>query len=77
MAMQNKAIDGLEGLLALAGITLGAIPFGGWVIAKEHSGPFRWLFGEHTGAMGYVVPLLVLGVAVLLIAVLEGAKRRV
>ncbi|WP_216215834.1 hypothetical protein [Amycolatopsis aidingensis] len=76
MAAHTKAIDGLEGLVGLAGVTLGVIPFGGWVIAKEHSGPFRWLFGEQTGAMGYVAPLVVVAVAALLITVLEAVKRR-
>ncbi|MCK2238845.1 MULTISPECIES: hypothetical protein [unclassified Crossiella] len=75
MAKSVSAIDGVQGVIALVGITLGGVPLVRWFIEGQHSGPFRWLFGEQTGTMGYVAPLLVIGVAIGLIAVLERRKR--
>ncbi|GAA2840513.1 hypothetical protein [Crossiella cryophila] len=75
MAKSVSAIDGAQGVIAIVGITLGAVPLIRWFIEGQHSGPFRWIFGEQTGTMGYVVPLLVIGVGFGLIAVLERRKR--
>lgn len=73
---RSKSIDGVQGLVALAGITFGAIPLVRWVASGEHGGLFRWLFGEHTGAMGLGAPLIVILVAVGAVAALEVWKRR-
>jgi hypothetical protein len=73
---RTRAIDGVQGLVALVGITLGAIPLVRWIVQDEHGGLFRTLFGTHTGAMGYVAPILVIVAAVAVIALLEIPKRR-
>lgn len=72
----SRTIDGLQGLAALVGITLGAIPLVRWVAQGRHGGLFRWLFGDHSGAMGFAAPLMVIAVAIGVIAALEGWKRR-
>ncbi|MBK1785559.1 hypothetical protein [Prauserella cavernicola] len=73
---RTRALDGVQGVVGFAGVMLGLIPLGGWIIAGTHNGPFRWLFGEQTGPMGYVAPLLVIAVAIVVIGALEKVKRR-
>ncbi|MFF5988878.1 hypothetical protein [Prauserella flavalba] len=73
---RTGAANGLQGLTAFAGLMLGVIPLAGWLIAGRHSGPFRLIFGEQQGALGYVVPLLVILGAVVVIAALEAWKKR-
>ncbi|MCO1582693.1 hypothetical protein M8C13_43805 [Crossiella sp. SN42] len=76
MAKTVSAVEGAQGVIALIGITLGAVPLVRWLIEEQHSGPFRWIFGELTGTMGYLGPLLVIAAAIGLIALLELRKRR-
>ena len=73
---RTRAIDGLQGGVALVGITLGVIPVARWAIQEQHGALFEWLFGVQTGTIGYVVPLAVIAVAIGTIAALEMTKRR-
>lgn len=76
MARSTSAIDGVQGVIAIAGITLGVVPLVKWLFVQEHTGPFRFLFGQQTGAAAYVVPLLVIVAAFVVIGVLETRKRK-
>jgi len=62
--------------VALVGITLGVIPLAQRVLGADQSGLFRWIFGQPAGSMTFVIPVVVIAVAVGLVAVLELAKRR-
>lgn len=73
---QTRVIDGLQGIAALIGITLGLIPLVWWALDGQHSAIFRWVFGAPSGSMAYVVPLVVIAVVIGFIAVLERLKRR-
>lgn len=74
---RTRALDGLEGVAALVGITLGVIPFARWAITGELGGLFAWIFGSFTETMGYAAPLIVVAVSVAIIAAFEVMKKRV
>lgn len=73
---RTRTIDGIQGIVALAGISFGLIPLVRWIFSGEHGGLFRWAFGTPTGTMGYLAPLAVIAVLIGLIALLEVLKRR-
>ncbi|WP_158892643.1 hypothetical protein [Amycolatopsis anabasis] len=73
---KNRTIDGAQGVFALIGITVGAIPLVRWMVDGQHGGLFRWLFGTHSGSMGYVLPIVVIVVAIAFIGALEIVKKR-
>ncbi len=73
---KTRSFDGLQGACALIGITFGGIPLIRWTITGEHGALFRWIFGNTSGSMAYVAPLVVIAAAVGVIAALEGLKRR-
>lgn len=71
-----RAFDGLQGGVALIGITVGVIPLIQFLLGADQSAVFRWIFGQPVGSMAYVLPAAVIAVAVGVIAALELAKRR-
>lgn len=73
----TRALDGLQGVVALVGITLGVIPFVRWVITGELGGLFAWIFGSFAETMGYAAPLIVVAVSVAVIAAFKVMKKRV
>lgn len=73
---RSRTANGLQGLIAFIGILLGVIPLAGQLIVGEPSGPFRLLFGEPQGVGAYIVPVVVVAVAVLIIAALELWKKQ-
>lgn len=70
-----RTIDGLQGLTALLGITLGVLPLI-QVLVGGHPGLLRVVLDEDAGSMIYAVPIAVVVVMAVVIAVLEGTKRR-
>ncbi|SHF66865.1 hypothetical protein [Streptoalloteichus hindustanus] len=74
--MTRRTIDGLQGACAIVGITIGVIPLVRWVATDRHGGLFEWVFGARGGVSAYLVPLLLIAVAVGAIAALEKAKPR-
>ncbi|MCI2420994.1 hypothetical protein MOQ72_26475 [Saccharopolyspora sp. K220] len=74
--MTRGQIDALQGVVGFIGVTVGVIPLVRWMIQGEHGAVFRWLFGNPTGLLGYLVPLVFLAVVVAAIAGLEMLKRR-
>lgn len=73
--MSTRTVDGMQGLVALIGITLGVIPL---VRAAYGGGPgwlLGWLPGMEGGATTYVVPIVIVVVAVAVMGVLERSKR--
>lgn len=73
---KTPAVDGLQGVAGLVGITVGAIPLLRWAVEREHGAIFRWIFGNPSGAMGYVAPLLVIVATIGFVAALERLKPR-
>ncbi|MCP2257623.1 hypothetical protein LX15_001308 [Streptoalloteichus tenebrarius] len=74
--MSRATFDGLQGLCGLVAVTLGVIPLVRWLISAQHGALFRWVFGEQTGVLGYLLPMLVVAVMIGAIAALEKAKNR-
>lgn len=74
--MTEKSIDTLQGLVVLLAIPLGVIPLGQRLFDAEQGFVFRKLFGELTDPVAWVVPLAVLGVAALVVTLLEVYKKR-
>lgn len=70
-----RTIDGLQGLTALLGITLGVLPLI-QALVGGHPGLLRLVLGEDAGSMTYAAPIAVVVVIAVVIAVLEGTKRR-
>ncbi|TQN27850.1 hypothetical protein FHX37_4581 [Haloactinospora alba] len=70
-----RTLDALQGVVAIAGITVGVIPLALWMLNGKHSGAFRLLFGSPDAPIAYTIPLLVIAACVALIALLERAKR--
>jgi predicted phage tail protein len=54
----------------------GVIPLAQRVLGANQGGLFRWIFGQPAGSMTFVIPAVVMAVAVGLVAALELAKRR-
>ncbi|MBP2471304.1 hypothetical protein JOF53_000176 [Crossiella equi] len=76
MAKTKSGVETVQGVLALAGITLGLVPLGFYLFTGRHSGPFRLLFGEPDGTMAYLTPVLVIAVVLLAIGFLERYKSK-
>jgi hypothetical protein len=72
---KTRLLDGLQGMSALLGITLGVIPLISWVLGGSSGGLLRLIFGPLSGVMAYAVPLVVVVLAIGLIAILEAMKR--
>lgn len=71
-----RAIDGLQGVSALVGITLGVIPLVGWAMGTESGGLLGLVFGwSPSGTSAYVLPVVVVVAAIGVIAALEMVKR--
>jgi hypothetical protein len=72
---KSRLLDGLQGVSALIGITLGVIPLISWALGGSSGGLLQLILGPLSGAMAYVVPLVVVVLAIGLIAILEAMKR--
>jgi uncharacterized membrane protein len=72
----SRTIEGVQGVVLLAAIPTGLIPLVTFIASGEHGRVFRWFFGERTGTMGYLLPALVLAVAIVVIGVLEVVKKQ-
>ena len=72
---KTRLLDGLQGVSAIIGITLGVIPLISGVVGGQSGGLLRLIFGSLSGPMAYVVPLVVIFLTIGLIAILESMKR--
>lgn len=72
--MTSKTINTWQGAVALAGITLGAIPLIQFLLHGAPGSVWRWLGAE--GALAWAGPVAVVLVAVAAIAGLERGKAR-
>ena len=73
---KTRLLDGLQGVSAIIGITLGVIPLISGAVGGQFGGLLRLIFGSLSGPMAYVVPLVVIILTIGLIAILEAMKRR-
>ena len=73
---KTRLLDGLQGVSAIIGITLGVIPLISGAVGGQSVGLLRLIFGSLSGPMAYVVPLVVIILTIGLIAILEAMKRR-
>jgi hypothetical protein len=74
---KTRALDGLQGVCALAGITLGVIPLISWALGGESGGLLGRIFGwSPSGSLAYVLPMVVIVVVIGVVAILEAMKRR-
>ncbi|MFB9317151.1 hypothetical protein [Cryptosporangium minutisporangium] len=74
--MTRKAIDGWQGLCFFLGITLGVIPLIQFALGTRRGGLLRFVFGDDPGAARWIVPLVILAVAIAAITLLERRKAR-
>jgi hypothetical protein len=73
---KTRAIDGLQGVCALIGITVGVIPLASWAVGGESGGLLGRISGwSPLGSQAYVLPVAVIAVAIGVIAILEVMKR--
>lgn len=71
-----RSLDVLQGIVALGGITLGAIPLVGLVLGGGDGGLLGRVFGwSASGSLAWVLPVVVIAVAIGVIAMLEAMKR--
>lgn len=69
----SKKRDGVQGVAAVVGITLGVIPLLQMVFSGR-PGLLKFVLGNDPGVIGYVVPAAILLIAVAAVAVTEAKK---
>ena len=72
---KTRAIDGLQGVCALIGITVGVIPLVSWGSEGSPGDLGRISGWSPLGSQAYVLPVAVIVVAIGVIAILEVMKR--
>jgi uncharacterized membrane protein YeiB len=73
---RTRSLDVLQGMSALGGITLGLIPLVGLVVGAESGGLLGRIFGwSPSGSLAWVLPVVIIAVAIGVIAILEVMKR--
>lgn len=73
---KTRLLDGLQGVSALIGITLGVIPLTGWALGAQSGGLLERIFGwSPSTSLAYVLPVVVIVLVIGLIAILEAMKR--
>lgn len=76
MTDTRRSADSAQGLLALIGITLGAIPLIQVVVTGHTGWLLGWLPGMESSPMIYVLPIAIVLAAVAGIGGLERGKHR-
>ncbi|MFF1946134.1 hypothetical protein ACFVWF_28825 [Rhodococcus qingshengii] len=68
--------NAIQTVVVLVTILIAVVPLGQRIFGGDHGQVFQTLFGEQTGAAGFVIPVLIIVAAVVIILVLEPLKRR-
>ncbi|WP_035858885.1 hypothetical protein [Cryptosporangium arvum] len=71
---RNKTLDAWQGFAGLVGFSLGVVPLVRYAFGGRRGGLLRFVLGDDPGAALWIVPLVILGVAAVVITLLEVGK---